>query len=79
MRGEPAPHPTAASAGRAEFHQGEDAENDCPVARRTGGVCREGCQLSWGPLPTQWQGTRPVKLGCSADTVAGGQEVRHAE
>src|SRR5215813_3175735 len=31
-------------------------------------------ELSWGPLPTQWQGTRPVKLGCSADTVAGGQE-----
>jgi hypothetical protein len=49
-----------------------DSYQDVPGDTTLRAVEGQGAQLHGRPLPTQWQGTRPVKLGRSADAVAGG-------
>jgi enediyne biosynthesis protein E4 len=49
-----------------------DSYQDVPANTTLHAVEGKGAHEAGRPLPTQWQGTRPVKLGRSADTVAGG-------
>ena len=49
-----------------------DVYQDVPGDTTLHAVEGKGAREAGRPLPTQWQGTRPVKLGRSADAVAGG-------
>ena len=49
-----------------------DVYQDVPGDTTLHAVEGKGARQAAPPPPTQWQGTRPVKLGRSADAVAGG-------
>ena len=49
-----------------------DGYQDVPGDTTLHAVEGQGAREAGRPLLTQWQGTRPVKLGRSADAVAGG-------
>jgi tetratricopeptide (TPR) repeat protein len=49
-----------------------DVYQDVPGDTTLHAVEGKGAHEAGRPLPTQWQGKRPVKLGRSADAVAGG-------
>ena len=53
-----------------------DVYQDVPGDTTLHAVEGKGAHEAGRPLPTQWQGTRPVKLGRSADAVAGGRQNR---